>query len=61
MNNRFDQPMRKQKTPIMPRWIARLKERKEELFWIWIGYQTIKGLTTTSLFWIPLLMWWADP
>jgi len=23
-------------------------------FWAWIGYQTIKGILTTTLIWIPL-------
>ena len=36
--------------------IQTLKSRKKELFWVWIGYQTIKGLMTTSLIWIPLII-----
>jgi len=36
--------------------IETLKARKKELFWVWIAYQTIKGLLTTSLIWIPLIL-----
>ena len=24
-------------------------------FWIWIGYQTIKGTLTTTFIWVPLI------
>ncbi len=24
-------------------------------FWLWIGYQTVKGLATTTFVWLPLL------
>ena len=33
-----------------------LKSRKKELFWVWIAYQSIKGLLTTSLIWVPLIL-----
>lgn len=36
----------------MKTWI---KKPGKNLFWAWIGYQTIKGITTTSLIWIPLI------
>ena len=39
-------------------WGRTLKARRRELFWVWIAYQTIKGLTTTSLIWAPLILWW---
>lgn len=27
-------------------------------FWIWIVYQSVKGMITLSLIWIPLLWFW---
>lgn len=24
-------------------------------FWLWIAYQTIKGITTTTVIWVPLV------
>lgn len=24
-------------------------------FWLWVAYQTVKGLATTTLVWLPLL------
>ena len=35
-----------------------LKSRKKDLFVYWIIYQTIKGLLTTSLIWVPLFYIW---
>ncbi|MBW8294493.1 hypothetical protein [Sphingopyxis sp.] len=35
--------------------LAMLKDHKKELFWVWVAYQTVKGMMTTSLIWIPLL------
>jgi hypothetical protein len=29
-------------------------------FWLWIADQAIKGLTTTTLIWAPLAIWWLD-
>lgn len=26
-------------------------------FWLWIAYQTVKGLATFTMIWLPL--WWA--
>ena len=31
-----------------------LKSHKKELFWVWIFYQSIKGIVTLSFIWIPL-------
>lgn len=42
------------------RWLRYLKAHRKELFWLWISYQTIKGLLTTSLIWVPLILWWTD-
>jgi hypothetical protein len=35
-----------------------LSARKKELFWVWIAYQSVKGLITTSLIWVPLILLW---
>jgi len=37
-----------------------ISARKKEMFWVWITYQTVKGLLTTSLIWIPLIMLWCS-
>lgn len=37
-----------------------LKAHKKELFWVWILYQSIKGITTLSLIWIPLFLLWKN-
>ncbi|MEO1304953.1 MAG: hypothetical protein AAFV37_08255 [Pseudomonadota bacterium] len=46
------------------RWPVRLikhvSARKSELFWAWIAYQSIKGILTTSLIWVPLFLWWQS-
>lgn len=38
--------------------ISYLKAHKKELFWVWIAYQSIKGMTTLMLIWIPLWLVW---
>ena len=38
--------------------IAHIKRHKKELFWIWIAYQTIKGLITLTFIWLPLWLLW---
>ncbi len=35
-----------------------IKDYKKELFWVWITYQCIKGMTTLTLIWIPLWLVW---
>jgi len=41
--------------------ITYLKEHRAELFWLWIAYQSVKGILTLSLIWIPLLfLWWSS-
>ncbi|MEM9667903.1 MAG: hypothetical protein AAF950_03185 [Pseudomonadota bacterium] len=40
-------------------WLGSLKHRRKELFWAWVTYQAVKGILTTSLIWIPLIMWWT--
>lgn len=35
-----------------------IKDHKKELFWVWITYQCIKGMTTLTLIWIPLWLVW---
>jgi hypothetical protein len=29
-------------------------------FRLWMAYQTVKGITTTTLIWAPLAFWWFD-
>lgn len=41
--------------------VARVKAGAKpgsRLFWIWVGYQAVKGALTLSLIWIPLLFLW---
>jgi hypothetical protein len=38
--------------------LRRLKQHCRRYFWLWIAYQTVKGLTTTTLIWVPLAMLW---
>ncbi len=38
--------------------LAYLKANRKRLFWLWIGYQAVKGTITLSLIWIPLLLIW---
>lgn len=33
-----------------------LKNNSRRLFWVWVGYQAVKGTLTTSLIWVPLLL-----
>ncbi len=40
--------------------IAYLKANKKRLFWYWIAYQSIKGMITLSIIWIPLLLVWLN-
>lgn len=35
-----------------------LKTNKKKFFWYWMLYQCIKGVFTTSLIWVPLLVAW---
>ena len=34
------------------------KKSGKGLFWTWIAYQVIKGTTTTTLIWAPLIYMW---
>lgn len=38
--------------------IRQLKKPGKNMFWAWIAYQCIKGTTTTSLFWAPMIYYW---
>jgi len=42
------------------RGISYIKTHKKELFWLWITYQCVKGMTTLSLIWIPLFLIWKN-
>lgn len=52
----------KQKNPLSKyspwRAIRYIKAHKKELFWVWIAYQSIKGMATLTLIWIPLWLVW---
>lgn len=38
--------------------IAFIKAHKADLFWLWIGYQSVKGTLTLTLIWVPLFLAW---
>lgn len=40
--------------------LSYLKQNKKRLFWLWIAYQSVKGLLTLSLIWLPLLLLWLN-
>lgn len=40
--------------------IRYIKEHKKEFFWLWILYQSIKGIATVSFIWIPLWLVWKN-
>jgi len=40
--------------------IAFIKANKKELFWLWVAYQSIKGVMTLTLIWIPLWVLWRS-
>jgi late competence protein required for DNA uptake (superfamily II DNA/RNA helicase) len=42
------------------RLIRYIKAHKKELFWVWIFYQSVKGITTLTLIWIPLWLVWRS-
>lgn len=35
-----------------------LRKHSRKVFWLWIGYQTVKGTITTTFFWIPMIYSW---
>lgn len=35
-----------------------IKDNKAKMFWLWIAYQAVKGMTTMTLIWIPLFLLW---
>jgi hypothetical protein len=30
----------------------------KNLFWVWVAYQSVKGILTLSFIWIPLFLLW---
>jgi len=34
---------------------ARFKRFGKYSFWVWVGYQSVKGILTTTFIWIPLI------
>ncbi|MCB9991994.1 MAG: hypothetical protein H6867_11610 [Rhodospirillales bacterium] len=41
--------------PSKPAKRDRFKRFGKHAFWIWIGYQTVKGTLTTTFIWAPLI------
>jgi hypothetical protein len=37
--------------------LKNFKKPGKHLFWAWIAYQTIKGTLTTTMIWVPLLLY----
>jgi hypothetical protein len=37
--------------------ISYVKSHKKEVFWVWIIYQSIKGIVTLIFIWIPLFFY----
>lgn len=35
-----------------------MKSRGRTAFWVWVGYQAVKGTLTTSFIWVPLIYFW---
>ncbi|MDH5721865.1 MAG: hypothetical protein OEY94_00900 [Alphaproteobacteria bacterium] len=35
-----------------------LKKSGNKAFWVWVVYQAIKGILTTSLIWVPMIYFW---
>lgn len=44
--------------PVKKSAFKRFREGGGKAFWIWIAYQSIKGMITLSLIWIPLFLLW---
>lgn len=40
--------------------LLKIREFCRRYFWLWIAYQTVKGLTTTTLIWAPLAWLWFE-
>lgn len=37
------------------------KKPAGKMFWVWVGYQFVKGILSVSFIWIPLLyLWWTS-
>lgn len=39
-------------------WFGRARPAGSRMFWAWIIYQSVKGIITLSLIWVPLLLLW---
>ena len=42
------------------RGMRRPRRAGKKVFWIWIAYQSVKGVITLSLIWIPLFFLWLQ-
>jgi hypothetical protein len=47
---------------ITPRFLLRdIKSVVRRYVWLWIAYQTIKGIASTTIIWVPLAyLWWTS-
>ena len=53
---------RKRTNSVMTLWRS-IRKREgvgKKLFWVWIAYQSIKGVITLSLIWVPLFLVWRQ-
>jgi hypothetical protein len=41
-----------------PSRLKRFKAPAGKLFWLWVGYQAVKGTLTTAFIWIPMIYMW---
>lgn len=41
--------------------LLRFKAWLRRYFWLWIAYQTVKGIATTTIIWAPMLYLWLRP
>jgi len=39
---------------------AKFTKPSKELFWVWVAYQSVKGILTTTFIWIPALVYWLN-
>lgn len=37
-----------------------VRKNKKEMFWLWIGYQAVKGTITLTFIWVPLFLLWKQ-
>ena len=54
--------MRKKTSSVIALWrsIRKRQGAGKKLFWAWVAYQSVKGVITLSLIWIPLFLLWMQ-